>query len=913
MSFELHMLPGGALRFKATDAPGLPLPPTLEKAFHHGISQGLFALGAQKTAENLPAPLLFWRQFACLYLRERCHTAADDTSPTPLASPPFDTLTALLENAPPMPGAEYLSVESLTAVWHALDDWLIAQLREQTITLGAYLQQHAPHWRQVGRVCFNLAENKQDERYPFAFMATYIAQLSGRGTSQHQPLGNALQAYSGAKHKKALLHLLSPLHLASESSALVKTLIESGDIYHPLAWTPAEAYAFLQEIPLYEQSGLLIRVPDWWHQRPKPQIKTRIGDTITGNFSSATLLDFSATLALGDQEVSPVEWKTLLKASEGLVFLKGRWVEIDKERLKSALKQWENLDKNYARQGISFIEGMRLLAGAPVDLAPAAVTTPAWQYATPGKALQPLLDSLRETDTAALRVLKPHLHAQLRPYQETGVVWLARMTQLNLGACLADDMGLGKTLQVISLLLWLKLQATTKNQSQGDKKNQRPPAAPSLLIIPTSLLGNWKAELEKFAPSLRCLFAHPAMMDMQTLGKGSAFKGNVVKEGNRLDKHDLVVTTYGTLLNYDVFQTQKWRLVILDEAQAIKNPASQQTRAVKKLQADSRIALTGTPIENRLGDLWSLFDFLLPGLLGSADKFKTFTKSLAARETDQFAPLRKLIQPYLLRRLKTDKRIIADLPEKTELNRYCLLSREQAALYEKSVHDLTIALRDSEGIQRRGLILSFLMRFKQICNHPSQLLGDDGYSPAASGKFTQLAALCEEIAARQEKALIFTQFREMTAPLAAFLAHSFGAPGLVLHGATSASQRQKLVDQFQREDGPPFFVLSLKAGGVGLNLTQASHVIHFDRWWNPAVENQATDRAFRIGQKRNVLVHKFICQGTLEEKIDALLTQKKHLANELLESGAEALLTEMSDAQLLDLVSLHIDHLSVDD
>jgi non-specific serine/threonine protein kinase len=414
--------------------------------------------------------------------------------------------------------------------------------------------------------------------------------------------------------------------------------------------------------------------------------------------------------------------------------------------------------------------------------------------------------------------------------------------------------------------------------------------------------------LEKFAPSLRSLFAHPSMMNMQTLGKGSVSNTRHV-----LHDQDLVVTTYGTLLKNDVFQAQKWRLIILDEAQAIKNPASQQTRAVKKLQADSRIALTGTPIENRLGDLWSLFDFLLPGLLGSADKFKTFTKSLAARETDQYAPLRKLIQPYLLRRLKTDKRIIADLPEKTELNRYCLLSREQAALYEKSVHDLTVALNSSEGIQRRGLILSFLMRFKQICNHPSQLLGDGGYSPASSGKFTQLAALCEEIAARQEKALIFTQFREMTAPLSAFLAHCFGAPGLVLHGATSASQRQKLVDQFQREDGPPFFVLSLKAGGVGLNLTQASHVIHFDRWWNPAVENQATDRAFRIGQKRNVLVHKFICQGTLEEKIDALLTQKKHLANELLESGAEALLTEMSDAQLLDLVSLHIDHLSAED
>jgi non-specific serine/threonine protein kinase len=362
------------------------------------------------------------------------------------------------------------------------------------------------------------------------------------------------------------------------------------------------------------------------------------------------------------------------------------------------------------------------------------------------------------------------------------------------------------------------------------------------------------------------------------------------------------------LARLDTLRKRKWRLAILDEAQAIKNPIARQTKAVKDLTAAGRIALTGTPVENRLGDLWSLFDFINPGLLGSAKAFSTFAKELARRQANQYGPLRALVRPYILRRLKTDKSIIADLPEKSEVSAFCALSRRQAALYEQSVRELAQTLKTVDGIQRRGIVLAFLMRLKQICNHPAQWLGDADFDPAHSGKFHRLREICEELAQRQEKTLVFTQFREITAPLADFLAGVFGRPGLVLHGQTAVAKRQQLVADFQCDDGPPFFVLSLKAGGTGLNLTAASHVIHFDRWWNPAVENQATDRAFRIGQKKNVFVHKFVCRGTVEDRIDELINGKVALARELLDdpSGGEKLLTEMSDRELLDFVALDV-------
>jgi non-specific serine/threonine protein kinase len=464
------------------------------------------------------------------------------------------------------------------------------------------------------------------------------------------------------------------------------------------------------------------------------------------------------------------------------------------------------------------------------------------------------------------------------------VRWLFVLYKLGLGACLADDMGLGKTIQVLALLLVLKAQR------EGPKR-------PSLLVAPASLLANWESERERFAPSVKALIAHPSVMDPAELR---------ALDPSRLTDVDLVITSYGSLLRIPWIAETPWALVVLDEAQAIKNPGAKQTRAAKALASRVRFALTGTPVENRLSDLWSIFDFVNPGLLGSGKEFTSFTKRLAERPHNPYAPLRELVRPYILRRLKTDRSVITDLPEKTEVKAFCPLSRRQAALYQEAVAELAEALDGVGGIQRKGVVLSFLMRFKQICNHPSQWLGDGTWAEGESGKLGRLREIAEVLAARQEKALVFTQFREMTAPLADFLASVFGRPGLVLHGETEVKKRQERVRQFQEDEAVPFFVLSLKAGGAGLNLTAASHVIHFDRWWNPAVEDQATDRAFRIGQTKNVLVHKFVCRGTVEEKIDRLIDSKRQLSKDLLEGGAELLLTEMKDEELLKLVALDL-------
>jgi len=559
---------------------------------------------------------------------------------------------------------------------------------------------------------------------------------------------------------------------------------------------------------------------------------------------------------------------------------------------------------------VSFGDAMRMLARADrADTDPAAEAGAGagadWSQVVAGPWLAETLHGLRSPQALDALDPGPALRATLRPYQQVGVRWLHLLAQLGLGACLADDMGLGKTIQVLSLLLVLKRQdvehagmkhAGTK-QASLKKSDARASAKPSLLVAPASLLGNWASEVTRFAPSLKVLLAHPSAL---SAGELEAL------DAGRLAQFDLVITSYGTLLRLPCLKDMPWRLVVIDEAQAIKNPNAKQTRATKQLSAQARIALTGTPIENRLGDLWSIFDFINPGLLGSSKQFSALLKRLAERPHNPYGPLRELVRPYILRRMKTDKSVIADLPDKTELRAYCPLSRKQAALYQAAVAELAAHLGQTDGIQRRGIVLAYLMRFKQICNHPSQWLGDNDWVEDDSGKWGRLRELAEVIAAKQEKVLVFTQFRQMTAPLAAFLGSVFGRPGLVLHGETEVKKRQELVRRFQDDEALPYFVLSLKAGGAGLNLTAASHVIHFDRWWNPSVENQATDRAFRIGQKRNVLVHKFVCRGTVEEKIDELIEAKRQLSSDLLEGGAELMLTEMKDDELLKLVALDI-------
>lgn len=908
---EIALTPSGHLvLLEATGTDGIEAPSvpghivdSLWSAFRKGWSELLLCLATLQEKSTLTPPLVYWSGFGQRYLTELCHIPEPAEDLKQALAPPLDELAEMAASAPPMRGGEYLCVNTLTALWEELDGAVRREIAAQAGGLSEWLRRRSPLWHRVGRVCFHLAENKRDPEYPFAFLATYAPRVTDGGRLQYQPLGRALEEYAGAKNKRMLVNLLTPVQRAAERCAWVKELVDSGQVFAPLAWTPNEAHRLLRDAPLLEESGLLVRLPNWWARRgQRVLVGVSIGKKRPSRFGADAMLDFKVNVTLDGEELTPDEWRSILEGAGGLVFLKGRWVEADKEKLQEALKHWKKIESQVGRDGLSFLQGMRLLAGAPIGADDANLLgeqAAAWSEVRAGSWLEESLRQIRQPDNITASLPPPDLRATLRPYQQTGVKWLWLLTRLGLGACLADDMGLGKTIQVLALLLMLREQRSLESSGRTPPKHAR--QRPAILVLPASLLANWKSEVERFAPSLRCLFVHPSQSRPEDLAAVAADPERMLAD------KDAVLTTYSMLTRLEWLRSVDWSLAVLDEAQAIKNPSARQTRAVKQLKAHARIVLTGTPVENRLSDLWSIFDFLCPGLLGSIKTFSGFVKRLEQRSADQYGPLRKLVGPYILRRMKTDKSIIADLPDKVELQAFCHLTKKQAVLYEQSVRELSEALRQrADGIARRGLILSFIMRFKQICNHPDQWLGSAGYAPDESGKFRRLRDLCEEIASRQEKVLVFSQFREMTEPLAGFLSAVFGRSGLVLHGGTEVRKRKALVDEFQREGGPPFMVLSLKAGGTGLNLTAATHVIHFDRWWNPAVENQATDRAFRIGQTRNVMVHKFVCQGTIEEKIDSLIREKTALAGEILDEGVPRLVTEMGDEELLNLVRLDI-------
>ncbi|GMV42004.1 MAG: hypothetical protein AMXMBFR64_37200 [Myxococcales bacterium] len=838
-------------------------------AFRAGVGPGLLHLGAGEVGTPLPPVLAFWRELAHLFVA-RLAARADDSSVT-VAQP--DELARLAEGAPPMRGGEYVDGALLVALWEELERAVEAELAARGGSVGDLLAARNAAWQGVGRVHLHLALNKGDAERPFAFLATVGTRLSAAATVQHRPLGRAVRERSEAGDREGLLALLAPVQRVAERSPWLRERVDSGALFHPARWTPREAFGFLREAPVLEEGGLVVRLPGDWRGRPsRAQVQVTVGAAAPSAVGMTALLSFEAALAVEGEPLSSAEAAALLTSTEGLVLLRGRWVEVDAEKLQAVMQHYEAVQAQAAQSGLPFVEALRLLAGAdlggPVVVAEAA---PEWSHVVAGPWLARTLAELRapggEVDPGAA------LQGTLRPYQRQGLAWLHLLTRLGLGACLADDMGLGKTIQVIALML-------------AEREQRR---APHLLVVPASLIANWCAEIERFAPSLAVRVIHPSE--------------GVVEEG--VVDADVAITTYSMVHRLGWLRERQWHLVVLDEAQAIKNPGAKQTAAVKGLRGLGRVALTGTPVENRLGDLWSLFDFTNPGLLGSEREFTAFAKRLAGRGHGAYSPLRDLVRPYILRRLKTDRSIISDLPDKVEVKAWCGLSRLQAALYQRAVDDLAESLPTLDGMRRRGVILSMLMRLKQICNHPSQWMGDGDWAEDDSGKLSRLRELAEVIRDRQERVLVFTQFREATAPLARFLEGVFGRPGLVLHGETPVKARRGLVDRFQGGE-EPFFILSLKAGGTGLNLTAASHVVHFDRWWNPAVENQATDRAFRIGQVKNVLVQKFVCRGTVEEKIDAMIEAKRTLASQVLEGGAETLLTELGDEELLRLVALDI-------
>jgi SNF2 family DNA or RNA helicase len=647
----------------------------------------------------------------------------------------------------------------------------------------------------------------------------------------------------------------------------------------------AGVLAFLREgAPVLEEAGFGVLAPPWWRSaRTRLSLRLKAKSRSAGGSSTTAigldgLCDVRWEVALGDDRLDLAELRALARLKQPLVRVRGQWVELRAGDIEAAIAA-------VGKKGAA----SQMPAGDVLRAALGLVPTSDGDGALPVTEVEAdgwLGDLLAGAEDRRLQSLPTPdgFVGELRPYQERGLGWLTFLGDLGLGACLADDMGLGKTAQLLALLV--------------DERARTPTSpGPTLVVCPMSIVGNWQREAERFAPALSVYVHHgPDRLD------GKVFT-------RQAKKADLVLSTYGLAArDQELLSTVPWRRLVLDEAQQIKNSAARTTQSVRAIPAERRIAMTGTPVENRLAELWSIMQFLNPGLLGSEKSFRDrFAIPIERLGDDEAAAhLRRITAPFVLRRLKTDKTIIADLPDKIEMKEFCTLTREQASLYQAVVDDMLDRIDNSEGMERRGLVLATMMKLKQVCNHPAHFLADGSALPGRSGKLTRLVEVLEEAVEEGDRALVFTQFTEMGGLLERYLGRHLACDVLWLHGGVPKKKRDAMVERFQGAGGPPVFLLSLKAGGTGLNLTAATHVVHFDRWWNPAVENQATDRAFRIGQQRNVQVRKFICGGTLEDRIDAMIEAKRALADRIVGSG-EGWITEMSTEQLREVIALSAD------
>ncbi len=671
-----------------------------------------------------------------------------------------------------------------------------------------------------------------------------------------------------------------------------------------LALDTTAAHAFLREAaPVLAAAGFGVDLPGWWG-RPSARLGARLrargrgqpGVVATrGDLGQEALVDYQWEVSLGEERLDAEELARLAALHQPLVRLRGQWVELDPRRLARGLKLLEQPPS----AALSLAEVLGLAATLDEDTAGLPV------LGVEGEGWVADLLSAAADERLERVPAPPGFTGTLRPYQERGLAWLAFLDRVGLGGVLADDMGLGKTVQILALLA-LDTSGRSRPAESGSAAPETTPGAsrspdgdeqgPTLLVCPMSLVGNWQREAQRFTPDLSVHVHHGA-----DRARGEEFEKAVAGA-------DLVVTTYAVAArDVEALRDVAWRRVVFDEAQAIKNAATRQAQAARTLAARQRIAVTGTPVENRLADLWSILDTCNPGLLGTAADFtRRFARPIERHGDDEAAErLRTLTRPFVLRRVKTDTSIIADLPDKLEMEVVCSLTREQAALYKAVVDDMLAKVEASEGIERRGLVLATMTKLKQVCNHPAQLLHDGTALGGRSGKLARVEETLEEVLANGEKALLFTQFAEFGGMLRAHLSARFGREVLFLHGGVPKKDRDAMVARFQSGDAaaPALFVLSLKAGGTGLTLTAANHVLHVDRWWNPAVEDQATDRAFRIGQTRNVQVRKLVCAGTVEERIAAMIKDKRGLAARIVGTG-EGWLTELSTDQLRELVSL---------
>lgn len=700
--------------------------------------------------------------------------------------------------------------------------------------------------------------------------------LSAAGRRQGDPQELLLEDLGRA------MRLFPPIGSALREATPTGVMLDTG-----------EAHGFLRGASAgLEQAGFGVLVPAWWSgpgARLGVQLRAR---PASSSSSSSGLLGLDAAcaydwrVAIGEEALTEAEFLELARLKQPLVRVRGRWIELRSADIDAVRALIERDGDRTMTVG----ELLRAGAGG----APAAAGLPVVSLSAEGW-IDELLAST-ERDRVRPAATPAGFAGELRPYQQRGLGWLAFLDRLGIGACLADDMGLGKTIQLLALLVDER-DGSTDEHPVRDGDRERPGMLPTLLACPMSVVGNWQREAARFAPRLRVHVHHGG----DRLG-GDAFARAALET-------DLVLTTYALAArDRDVLASVEWHRIVLDEAQNIKNSATRQAQALRSLAASRRVALTGTPVENRLAELWSILDFLNPGLLGSQRSFRERFATPIERygDDERAAALRRITAPFVLRRVKTDRAIIEDLPDKIEIKEFCNLTREQASLYQAVVDDMMQKIEASEGIERRGHVLATMLRLKQVCNHPAHLMGDGSALEGRSGKLERLEEVLDEAIGGGERALVFTQFAEWGHLLRGHLQHRLACEIAFLHGGTSRTERDRLVERFQSGDGAPVLLLSLKAGGIGLNLTAANHVVHFDRWWNPAVEEQATDRAFRIGQTRNVQVRKFVCVGTLEERIDEMIERKKALAERIVGTG-EAWLTELSTEQLRQVVALSAD------
>lgn len=861
--------------------------PRLERAFAVSVGRGMLDL----LRYGLPAgaaPEFAWlreraRERMMQYLR--CLRRGEDALSA--LHLPAAVMLRLHDSLPPMEGC-HVRVADIAA-WleslHPAVEWLAAR---ECCAVEDWLSRLGEGWEQLGMLCFHLAENAGDaaQEAPFAFLATFVHKVGQDGKAKHAPLGLAPRLLAG--DSAALLDLLRPLKQVAAQNAFLAELIDSQSVYKPCAWGARQAYQFLESMPLLESAGIETRMVNLWKTRP-PRVELEVQlDVAEGggkpdaspSVNIHSLLHFYPRIVLGDYYLTDEELEQLLAMDEdGLVRFRGEWVRLDRERLQKLLDSWRQATR-MAAGGIPLMAGLRYLLGKRSDALPDLPPEEDGMRLELGARLSLALSNLHFGQ--AEPQLSDLLNKTLRHYQREGVRFLLNVTETGFGACLADDMGLGKTLQVISWLVHLSLSGVL-----GEGKGC------ALIVAPASLLSNWQEELRRFAPELNVVMLHPYALNREGEDYLRTNPAWLMRRAH------VALTTYGIATRNELLAATPYPAIVLDEAQAIKNADSQRSVAINRLSSARRVAITGTPVENSLAELRSLFEFLNPGLLGSEKDFNTMVRDMGS----DYTPLRRMVRPFMLRRLKSDPALLPELPPKTEKAAFCLMTPEQTRLYAHEVENLRAIIAEPDPKVRLTLVLPILGRLKQICNHPAQYSGENWFDPAASGKFEQLGHLARRIAAAGDCCLVFTQYRSMIEPIHDFLSGIFGAPGLCLHGGTPIGERKRLVEQFQAVGGPRFFVLSLKAAGTGLTLTRARHVIHFDRWWNPAVENQASDRAYRIGQKNPVVIHPLICRGTIEENIHNMLTRKSDMSDSLLNGGLEKLLLHLSAEELRALIA----------